>query len=127
MKTNTKSIRVAANERSLTAEFAVIVAGDDVDMTWADRAECAGRGDDLMFPTAEPGTDAHARQTVEARATCRECPVRAECLAYSLGREPWGIWGGLDEDEREALGRGQRGTALAQPQPAAPATARDAA
>jgi WhiB family transcriptional regulator, redox-sensing transcriptional regulator len=31
----------------------------------------------------------------EAKALCRECPIRERCLAGALERrEPWGVWGG---------------------------------
>ncbi len=30
-----------------------------------------------------------------AKSLCRECPLRAACLAGALERrEPWGVWGG---------------------------------
>lgn len=32
------------------------------------------------------------------------CPVRTECAAHALAvREPYGVWGGLTEDEREEM------------------------
>jgi WhiB family redox-sensing transcriptional regulator len=39
---------------------------------------------------------AETPQDVElAKAMCKECPLRAECLAGALERrEPWGVWGG---------------------------------
>ena len=31
----------------------------------------------------------------EAKALCRDCPIRERCLAGALERrEPWGVWGG---------------------------------
>jgi WhiB family redox-sensing transcriptional regulator len=44
-----------------------------------------------------------ARQR-EARAFCRTCPVRMECLAHALDqRIEFGVWGGTTERERRAL------------------------
>lgn len=40
-----------------------------------------------------------------ARATCAECPVRIDCLYWTMEKEeyPWGIAGGLDATNRSAL------------------------
>jgi len=44
-----------------------------------------------------------------AKAICARCPVRDSCLAYALDtRQEFGIWGGLNEDERRAILRRQR-------------------
>lgn len=41
-----------------------------------------------------------------AKAVCRRCPVREECLDAALERdELFGIWGGLSRAERAALKR----------------------
>lgn len=39
---------------------------------------------------------------IEADAVkiCSECTVAKECLEYSLSHEPFGIWGGLNEQQR---------------------------
>lgn len=34
---------------------------------------------------------------------CDGCPVKNECLEYSLHWEPFGIWGGLTEGARERM------------------------
>lgn len=47
----------------------------------------------------------------KARAICRDCPVRAECLEWSLGGyHPYGVLGGHTAKERALLKR-ERGVA----------------
>src|SRR5690606_16852005 len=47
-------------------------------MTWRNRAACLGVDSDLFFPPPGPyGAE-------EAKAICRDCPVRAECLDYAV-------------------------------------------
>lgn len=65
---------------------------------WRARALCADPQFDpeLWFP--ESGS---ARA---AKRICAACPVRAECLAFSLTLGvPVGVWGGLSEKQRRAL------------------------
>lgn len=39
-----------------------------------------------------------------AKTICGSCPVRQPCLDYAISiREPHGIWGGLNENERRLL------------------------
>jgi hypothetical protein len=48
--------------------------------------------------------DPTPQQARQCRALCSGCPVRRQCLATALATaEPWGIWGGLDVDERAEL------------------------
>lgn len=54
-----------------------------------------------------PGIDWYnARQADEAKAVCRRCLVREECLEHALAAdERHGAWGGASEAERRALRR----------------------
>jgi WhiB family redox-sensing transcriptional regulator len=56
------------------------------------------------------GKGAAARDLVDqAKAVCARCDVRPQCLAYALERRmPFGVWGGLDDDERRAAITGQQ-------------------
>lgn len=66
---------------------------------WFLDAECRGVDPALFYP--ERGSS-----TREAKEVCRECPVRAECLASALiNAEKHGIWGGLAERQRRRLRR----------------------
>lgn len=57
----------------------------------------------FFHPEGERGAARSARET-SAKEVCMRCPVRAECAAHALAvREPYGVWGGLTEDEREEL------------------------
>jgi WhiB family redox-sensing transcriptional regulator len=41
---------------------------------------------------------------MRAKQICKDCPVVANCLRWALAaREPYGVWGGLSVEEREAL------------------------
>ena len=41
---------------------------------------------------------------IQAKAICATCPVLRSCQEHALSvREPYGIWGGMSEHEREAV------------------------
>ncbi|AUH41089.1 WhiB family transcriptional regulator [Streptomyces sp. CMB-StM0423] len=71
---------------------------------WQLIAACRGVDSSLFFhPEGERGAARSAREA-SAKEVCMRCPVRAECAAHALAvREPYGVWGGLTEDEREEL------------------------
>lgn len=76
-----------------------------VDEAWTRRAACRGPEAGLFYPPAvtEPRAAREARER-RAKAICAVCPVREPCLAVALDtREPHGIWGGMNEAERQAL------------------------
>lgn len=68
---------------------------------WQRRAACRGMDVTAFFhPAGERGIAARQRED-RAKQVCSGCPVRAECLDYSLTiEEPYGTWGGLGERER---------------------------
>jgi WhiB family transcriptional regulator, redox-sensing transcriptional regulator len=72
---------------------------DEEDLGWRDYALCAQTDPDAFFP--EKGVP-----SAPAKAVCRACFVRAECLGYALATDQrWGVWGGLSERERRRLKR----------------------
>jgi WhiB family redox-sensing transcriptional regulator len=69
------------------------------DLEWQDDANCKGANADLFFP--ERGASTRA-----AKAICRECLVRHECLEFAItAGEKFGIWGGMSERERRRVRR----------------------
>ncbi len=71
---------------------------------WQLMGACRAVGDALFFhPENERGA-ARGRREAAAKAVCRRCPVLARCRQHALSvREPYGVWGGLSESERDAL------------------------
>jgi WhiB family redox-sensing transcriptional regulator len=62
---------------------------------------CAQTDPEAFYP--DSGVNAHA-----AKAVCRACPVIEACREHALtAPEPYGVWGGLSERERQALRRDQ--------------------
>jgi len=71
---------------------------------WQFDGACRDADQDLFFhPEGERGS-ARRRRAEAAKAICATCPVLKECREQSLQvREPYGVWGGLSEDERAAI------------------------
>ncbi len=81
---------------------------------WQLAAACRDENPDLFFhPEGERGPVRIARE-MAAKAVCARCPVLRECARHALAvREPYGVWGGLTEDDREAVLAGHRRMAVA--------------
>lgn len=66
---------------------------------------------ELLFYVDDRNDGALATQ--EAKAICRECPVRAECFTYAYeNRIPHGVWGGATYEERRLMWRREAARAL---------------
>ena len=73
---------------------------------WQDAASC--RGEDLVLffgPDGERQPEREIRER-EAKQICMGCLVRTDCLDYAVSRpEKYGVYGGLNEEERRLLHR----------------------
>ncbi len=77
----------------------LITQGEEDARAWQALALCAQTDPEAFFP--EKGGS-----TREAKAVCKICEVRQECLEYALAHdERYGIWGGYSERERRKLKR----------------------
>jgi WhiB family redox-sensing transcriptional regulator len=80
---------------------------DPDEMWWIGQARCIGQDPELFFPVGTTPSALH--QTDTAKAVCRGCPVRADCLEWALQTcQDAGVWGGLDEEERRVIRRARR-------------------
>ena len=69
---------------------------------WQLHGACRGQDTELFFhPEGERGPR-RANREAAAKAVCAACPVRLACRDHALSvREPYGVWGGMSEHERE--------------------------
>ena len=73
-------------------------------MDWRHRALCRDEDPELFFPIGTTGPA--AAQVDEAKAVCRRCDVRTECLQWALeSGQDAGVWGGMSEQERYLVWR----------------------
>lgn len=72
---------------------------------WQERAACQKVDPELFYPASIEATGRSPEQTLApARAVCRRCEVRKECLDWALEhREQWGVWGGTTWAERRLM------------------------
>lgn len=73
---------------------------------WQLHAACRGMDSSTFFHPPEERNAARENRIAAAKSICGGCPAIIECRAHALRvREPYGIWGGMSEDERAiALG-----------------------
>jgi WhiB family redox-sensing transcriptional regulator len=71
---------------------------------WQQSGACAQADPGLFFhPEGERGSVRRLRDS-QAVAVCLACPVLLACRRHALSaREPYGVWGGTTEDERERI------------------------
>ena len=71
---------------------------------WQFQGLCRTTNPDTFFhPEGERGPS-RRRRDERAVAICQACPVIEQCREHALTvREPYGVWGGMTEEEREAV------------------------
>ena len=74
---------------------------------WQMQGACRGMDSGFFFhPEGERGP-ARAYRESRAKEICQGCPVLEQCRRHALTvHEPYGVWGGLSEAERDEIVRG---------------------
>lgn len=74
------------------------------DWDWQMHAACRGIDTSMFFHPENERGPSRVRREMRAKAVCAACPVIDNCRTWALAaREPYGVWGGLSVEEREAL------------------------
>jgi WhiB family redox-sensing transcriptional regulator len=93
----------AAGEEDDMAELSRL-PGPIADLwNWQLDGSCRQINPEVFFhPEGERGPARRSRDS-QAKEVCLGCPVLQQCREHALRvREPYGVWGAMTEDEREA-------------------------
>ncbi len=82
---------------------------------WQEKAACRDLPTEMFFhPDGERGPRRKNRISA-AKAVCSACPVIQACRKQALNlAEPYGIWGGLSEEDRLNILQQKQGRSLSQ-------------
>lgn len=82
---------------AMSLDIQIVAPSSATDAAWWHHAACR---EHLDLDWIEPNT----REKKRCRAVCASCPVQSACQRAALiGGEAWGIWGGLDPEERAVV------------------------
>ncbi|HEV7209083.1 MAG TPA: WhiB family transcriptional regulator [Mycobacteriales bacterium] len=71
---------------------------------WQLQGACRQADGELFFHPYGEREPSRSRRERDAQAVCARCPVLVRCRAYALAaQEPYGVWGGLTETDRQHI------------------------
>jgi WhiB family transcriptional regulator, redox-sensing transcriptional regulator len=72
---------------------------------WQLVGACRDADPSLFFHPENERGSARSNRDSAAKAICSQCHVVGQCRSWALKvREPYGVWGGLSEDDRVSVG-----------------------
>ena len=86
------------------ADVSRLPAPRAADWEWQMEGACRGLDSATFFHPENERGPSRVRRERAAKQVCASCPVAQACLNWALRtREPYGVWGGMTEYEREEL------------------------
>lgn len=71
---------------------------------WQRDAACRGMDVEVFYHPPAERRSTKQRRIEQAKTICAGCPVLEQCRRQALTtREPYGVWGGLSEEDRADL------------------------
>ena len=104
MKRLNSSLNQVPNRSKEMAEISRLPIPVMEEWEWQYKGACRDLDPEMFFhPDGERGPRRRNRENA-AKAVCATCPVIAACREHALAvQEPYGIWGGLSEDDRAVI------------------------